>query len=287
MSPSEAPSPLPQPGTPEEHKISKPTLFISHASSDGEFANAIKQEIEKVFANGVSVYCTSSPGSIGAGSDWLADIEHKLSVAQAVIAIVTPVSIERPWLWFEVGATWSKGRSGLCKIYPLCVAEINPSDLPSPLDRLQALSLARATDLKLLFQALIDQFGFGKISSFRASNISGRVPKYANVKVTPVDLGERVFYSGRYTGYTDDELREVIDTQLLFPDSKRYGKSVFDGREDLIHNGKLMHFRQVDQKLDLPLGSAKRLLNSVAAGYGLHPALETDNVVRYATNDKA
>jgi hypothetical protein len=286
MSSEATPSASPEAAAIAEHKISKPTLFISHASSDGEFANAIKLEIEKVFANGVSVYCTSSPGAISAGSDWLADIEQKLSVAQAVIAIVTPVSIERPWLWFEVGATWSKGRSGFCKIYPLCVAEVNPSDLPSPLDRLQALSLGKATDLKLLFQALIDQFGFGKISSFRASNITGRVPKYADVKVAAQDLNDRVLYSGRYTGYTDDELREVIDTQFFLPDDDRFKKSVFTGREALIHNGKLIHFRQVDRRLDLPLGSAKRLLNSVAARYDLHPALETDNVVRYETNNE-
>jgi hypothetical protein len=112
------------------------------------------------------------------------------------------------------------------------------------------------------------------------------VPKYANVKVVPVDLGERVFYSGVYTGYTDDELREVIDTQLFLPDAAKLGSSLYRGREDLIHNGKLIHFRQVDQRLDLPLGSSKRLLNSVAARYGLFPALETDNVVRYAADDK-
>lgn len=81
-----------------EHEIKKPTLFISHAVSDAEFANAVKQEIEKVFANGVNVFCTSSPGTIPVGRDWLSDIEEKLSVAQAIIAIITPVSIERPWL---------------------------------------------------------------------------------------------------------------------------------------------------------------------------------------------
>jgi hypothetical protein len=113
------------------------------------------------------------------------------------------------------------------------------------------------------------------------------VPKYVNVKVAAQDLNDRVFYSGRYTGYTDDELREVIDTQLLLPDDDKFGKTVFTGREDLIHNGKLIHFRQVDRRLDLPLGSAKRLLNSVAARYGLHPALETDNVVRYATDNES
>ncbi|NIA08376.1 MAG: hypothetical protein GWP10_01030, partial [Nitrospiraceae bacterium] len=57
----------------EDHQIKKPRLFISHASSDGDFANAVKQEVEKVFAKGIDVFCTSSPGAISAGTDWLAD----------------------------------------------------------------------------------------------------------------------------------------------------------------------------------------------------------------------
>ena len=88
----------------------KPVVFISHASTDGVFANAVKHEIEKVFADGVVVFSTSSSGAIGAGSDWLAEIESRLERAQAVITIVTPVSIERPWLWFEGGWGRSPGR---------------------------------------------------------------------------------------------------------------------------------------------------------------------------------
>lgn len=268
-----------------EHQIQKPTLFISHAHSDKEFANAVKQEIEKVFANGINVYCTSSPGAIPVGVDWLSSIEHNLGVAQAVIAIVTPVSIERPWLWFEIGATWSKGRSGDCKIYPLCAKEIDLSNLPSPLDRLQVLSMGKAADLKLLFTELINQFGFGKISAFRAGNITGRIPKYKDVKVVEADLNERVLYSGRYTGYSDDELKEVIDTLLFMPDEEELAfSSIHTNREDLIHNGKLLHFREIDRRLELPSGTAKRLMNDVAKRYGLHPELETDNLVRYKTD---
>jgi hypothetical protein len=265
------------------HEIKKPTLFISHATSDAEFANAVRQEIEKVFANGVNVFCTSSPGAITVGKDWLSDIEEKLGMAQAVIAIITPVSVERPWLWFEIGATWSKGRIGECTIYPLCAPEIELSNLPSPLDRLQALSMGRAVDLKLLFEALIKQFGFGKISSFRASNISTRIPKYKDIKVADTDLNEKSFYSGRYTGYGDDELMEVIDTQLFRPDEDKHADFLLlhEKREDLIHYGKLLHFREIDKSLDLPPGSARRLLNQVAARYDLKPILQTDNVVRY------
>jgi hypothetical protein len=264
------------------HEIQKPKLFISHATSDGEFAHAVKADIEKVFANGVSVFCTSSPGSIPIGNDWLSDIEGKLNSAQAVIAIVTPVSIERPWLWFELGATWSSGRSGDCHIYPLCVAEIDLSSLPPPLNRLQALSLGRASDLKMLFEALIAQFGFGKISSFKASNITSRIPKYEKVRVKEVDLNERRLYSGKYSGYSNEELMEIIDTHLFFPDyetEQRY--SSIRGREEVVQRGKLLHFGEIDRELELPPGTARQLVVAVAERYDLKPTLLTDNVVRF------
>jgi len=267
------------------HEIKKPTLFISHATSDSEFAEAVKQEIDKVFANGINIFSTSSPGAIPAGNDWLSDIENRLNTAQAIIVIVTPVSIERPWLWFEIGATWLNGRKGDCRIYPLCAQEINLSELPEPLSRLQALSLGKATDLKLLFEALIKQFGFGNIASFRASNISKRIPKYKNVKVKDIDLGDRTFYSGKYTGYTDEELEELIDTELFYSHKSTSIElewpPIVSGREDEIRLGKLLHFRKVDKDLELPPGTAKRLLVSVAERYNLVPYQQTDNIIRF------
>ena len=264
----------------------KPVVFISHASTDGVFANAVKHEIEKVFADGVVVFSTSSSGAIGAGSDWLAEIESRLGRAQAVITIVTPVSIERPWLWFEVGATWSRGRQQKLKIYPLCAPEVNLGQLPSPLDRLQALSMGKAADLKLLFQALIDQFGFGRIGTFRATNITSRIPMYKTVKVNEVDLNDYALYSGKYTGYGDDELMEVIDTELFEPDEKHFSAPysfLRKGREELIHNGKLLHFREINRNLELPPGTVKRLLKDVATRYGLVPLYENENVIRFNT----
>lgn len=119
--------------------------------------------------------------------------------------------------------------------------------------------MGRAADLKLLFDALISQFCFGKISSFRAANITSRIPKYKDVKVVETDLNEKIFYSGRYTGQGDEELSEVIDTLLLKPDDEKYRKfnTIYRAREDLIHSGKLLHFREIDRKLDLPPGTAK------------------------------
>lgn len=258
-------------------------MFISHASSDGEFATVLQSEIQKFFADGVNVFCTSSPGAISASSDWLGKIEENLNTAQAVIVIVTPVSIERPWLWFEVGASWLRARKNELAIYPLCAPEVDFNDLPSPLDRLQALSMGKAIDLKLLFEGLIQQFGFGKISSFRASNISKRIPKYSNVKLNEIDIQERSLYSGEYSGYSDEELMEILVTNYFTPEfhNKIDYPSLYQEREKNIYNGKLVHFRKIDQKYNLPPGTSKRLLVETAKGFGLEPELLKENIVRF------
>lgn len=264
-----------------QHRIAKPVVFISHATSDAAFANAVKVEIEKIFANGVDVFCTSSPGVIAPGTDWLSGIERNLSIAKAVVAIVTPTSIERPWLWFEIGATWSKGRGGECRIYPLCVKEVDLSALPAPLDRLQALSLGRASDIKLMFDELIKQFGFGNIKTFKAENIINRVPKYNKITVDSVDIEERVFYSGKYRGYSDNELRDVLDEYFVKVHDSDFRSRFGTEEHRNLFLGHLLHYRQIDAEFGLPPGTAKKHLISVAVGYGAKVEKETSNTVRF------
>lgn len=147
--------------------------------------------------------------------------------------------------------------------------------------------MGKAIDLKLLFEGLIQQFGFGKISSFRASNISKRIPKYKDVKITETDLLERQFYDGKYTGYSDEELKEVIETEFIAKEAQdivRY-KSLHRDRESSLYRGKLVHFKQIDKGFDLPPGTAKRLLKEVAARNGLEISTEQENIIRFMAAD--
>lgn len=80
---------------------------------------------------------------------------------------------------------------------------------------------------------------------------------------------------------------ELIDTALFFPANqnyKEYGGVLFQGREDLIHNGKLLHFKEIDTDLHLPPGTAKRLLISVAQRFDLVPQQQSENVIRFKTD---
>ncbi len=243
-------------------------------------ANILKAEIERVFANGVYVFASSVPGIVKPGADWLSDVKENLENAKAVIVLITPVSINRPWIWFEVGASWSRMSEGSGRIYPLCSPEINFSELPEPLNRLQALSLGKAEHVKLFFQTLCDQFGFGNMKGFKGSAITSRLPKYSELKIDQNDLSTGTIYSGPYEGYSDDELKEVLDekylhSQLLYEsnDLYTYGKS--------ISRGKQIHYREVDENLKLPPNTSKRLIKEVALRYNLIPASEWENSIKF------
>jgi len=264
-------------------KIEKPVIFVSHAATDKPIAEILKAEIDRVFANGVGVFASSVPGVVEPGSDWLNSVKENLDKAKAVVVLITPVSINRPWIWFEVGASWSKMTEGKGKIYPLCAPEIEFSELPEPLSRLQALSLGKAKHIKLFFQTLCDQFGFGNMKGFKGSAIKSRLPKYTELKLDSKDLDTGTIYTGPYWGYSSDELKEVLDEEYLY---KAYqNANYYKNRDQSIYRGKLIHYRDIDEKLKLPPGISKKYLKEVANRYNLEPCQEWENSIRFVLKE--
>jgi hypothetical protein len=266
----------------------KPVIFISHASTDKPVANLLKQEIEVVFGDAVEVFVSSLPGSIEPGSDWLKTIQKKLDVATIVVVLITPISIHRPWIWFEIGASWLKMIEKRRKIYPLCAPEIELGSLPEPLSRLQALSLGKTDDIKQFFKSLHYVFGFGDMKDLKTARIKSNLPKsWSQLKIDEKDLDTGTIYTGPYRGYSDDELIEILDQNYFEPHMKE--KQLFSdilGEERTIPAGKLIHFKQIDEKSQLPPGTAKKFLIDVAARYDLEPFKEWENSIMFTPRKK-
>ena len=261
--------------------IDKPTVFISHAVTDEPIARVVRDEIKRIFANGVEVFASSVPGVIEPRAEWLGKIRESLSAATAVIVIVTPTSINRPWVWFEVGASWSKMEEGAGRIIPLCVPEVDKGSLPEPLGRLQAMSLGSAAETKEVFSVLIEQFGFGKIKGFRHASIKAKLPKYDDLAVADADLQSGTLYTGPYEGYSEVELALVVDDKIVKPNWESYDRFP-NAASPNIFRRRLLHFRQVDEEFDLPPGTAKFLLSGVVVhNYPAEVSQETENTVRF------
>lgn len=261
--------------------IDKPTVFLSHAETDQPVAQVIHGAIDKVFAGGVEVFASSVPGVLTPGADWLEKIRSNLTKATAVIVIVSPVSVNRPWVWFEVGASWSKMTEGEGTIIPLCVPEIDKGKLPEPLSRLQAMSLGSAAETKEVFRALIDQFGFGKISAFKHASIKAKLPKYEDLPIADADLKSGTLYTGPYEGYSPQELALVVDDRIVAPAWKEVEDPLTYAGSNLFRR-QLLHFRHLDERFKLPPGTAKAHLCSVVTqNYPAEVAQETPNTIRF------
>ncbi len=152
------------------------TIFIAHAHSDRDLADAVGKEVRRALEGKIGVFCTSTPATIAPGKKWLTELEETLASAQAVIALITPASVGKSWLWFEIGAAWLKANQGNCTIYPLRVRQIPIQDLPPPLDQIQSVSLDDAAGLKAFIDELTRQFAVGSPSAFRPAQIIKRLP---------------------------------------------------------------------------------------------------------------
>jgi hypothetical protein len=265
----------------------KQVIFFSHASTDKTVAHILKQEIEAVFGDGVEVFVSSIPGSIEPGSDWLDGIQKKLNDATIVIVLITPISIHRPWIWFEIGASWLKMIEKERNIYPLCAPEIDLGTLPEPLSRLQASSLGKTEDIKSFFKSLRDVFGFGEIKNLKIARIKSNLPKtWSQLKIDEKDLDVGTIYTGPYQGYSDDELQEIISQEFFvrkLKEDELLGN--FSKDEITIPRGKLLHFNRIDEEFQLPPGTAKKFLIEVAARFNLRPAKIWENSVMFTMDE--
>jgi hypothetical protein len=84
----------------------KPGIFISHTSADADLANGLGDLVKKVFAGAMRTWYSSdqsAQGGIRPGEPWWETVHRELSGAAQVLAVVTPRSIGRPWIYWEAG----------------------------------------------------------------------------------------------------------------------------------------------------------------------------------------
>lgn len=133
----------------------KSLVFISHINEEKEIAIAFKDLIESSFLGMLEVFVSSDENSIQMGQKWLDQISTGLKNCVVEIVLCSKKSITRPWINFEAGAGWVRDIS----VIPLCHSGIEPSDLPMPLNLLQAAKANEVSSLKLIFPVLASAIG--------------------------------------------------------------------------------------------------------------------------------
>src|SRR5262249_30174529 len=121
-------------------------IFISHTHGDQPISDALAALIEALFGNRVQVnysYKKELEDSIPPRDDWFRWIVDQVRQADVAFVLLTPASIQKPWVLWEAGAVAgaafaTSAEPAQARVFPLTFG-IKASDVPTPFARTQLL----------------------------------------------------------------------------------------------------------------------------------------------------
>lgn len=133
-------------------------FFISHYSGDKSTAELFSGALRRITLEQISPWFSSdSSGGSGLkpGDIWFNQILEKITQSKAVVSLLTPNSINRPWIYFESGIGQALEN---CEVIPVCIG-INPDNIFPPLGLYQCYQLNDYRSIADFFSKLLDLFG--------------------------------------------------------------------------------------------------------------------------------
>jgi hypothetical protein len=123
-------------------------IFVSHAGTDEHLAVAVVEAVGSAFAGYVELFLATR--KLRAGAFWKEELRSRLAESDAIISIITPGSIEKPWLYIEWAPFWVSRKPW----YLLRSSDIDTSTLVSPMSDAQAMEILKEDHVVRFFQAL-------------------------------------------------------------------------------------------------------------------------------------
>lgn len=94
-------------------------VFVSHGSHDTWVAGQLAKEIR---ACGAEAFLDES--SIPKGANFKTLVRTAIADSQEFLALLTPWSVDRTWLWTELGAAWGQGLHIVVVFYGITLQDL-------------------------------------------------------------------------------------------------------------------------------------------------------------------
>jgi len=89
----------------------KPSIFISHYAKDAELADMLKKLFANICGDEIRIFLsTDKSHGIPYSGIWFQTILSEIDNASAMLCLLTPRSIYRPWIFWEAGTAFGKGK---------------------------------------------------------------------------------------------------------------------------------------------------------------------------------
>lgn len=196
-------------------------FFISHYTEDRDIAEVLSTLLKKITLNQIECWFSSDTSELGGfkpGDIWFNKILEKIISSKALVVIITPDSVNRPWLYYESGMAQSLDS---CEVMPICVG-IKPDTIPNPLKMYQCYQISDYISLKEFTSKLVSRFQI----PFDEEMAKPFMKKSA------IEIAKKKFKSQNSENNLDtkdllNDLKNHIDNRFL---------SFFNGKESFLDN---------------------------------------------------
>jgi hypothetical protein len=191
--------------------MEKPVVFVSHAAIDAEIATSFKYDAESSFLGLCRLFVSSNLDSLSGGSEWMREIKSNLECAKILVGLLSPVAIQRPWIYVEFGAGWIRSIPTVA----VCHSGLAREQLPVPLSNFQALNLLDELHLRHLYEQISSAVG----CELPPADYSGLVSKYRDI--TEVHRRARTVreWYGRLLSWNPElaQLQNTNELEIMVP----------------------------------------------------------------------
>jgi hypothetical protein len=166
---------------PEKAKSkSRPLLdvFLSHCKKDELLADALVELLRDCLElpRGKIRYTSGTGYRYAPGIDHDDEIRREVIECKVFIGLLTPNSIQSPYVLFELGARWAAEKQDAEKrIAPLMACGVNPDDLPGPVKGKNAFHASKKQELHEFVEKIATYLGKHQLA------MSGSMSKIAKV----------------------------------------------------------------------------------------------------------
>lgn len=140
-------------------------IFLSYIYEETELAHIIQKALEDEFGDLIEFFVSSDGKILKPGFTFLQRVEDPLVNCVGAIYLISPASMKRNWINFEMGAVWIRNAMSLKKsrkvipTIPVCHSGMLIDVLPVPLSNLDAVSGKNASQLEMTFKKIQTAIG--------------------------------------------------------------------------------------------------------------------------------
>lgn len=193
-------------------------LFISHSNKDKSIVESFVTLLSDVLPS-INVRVSSDASGPRLGENWNSWIAKKAKKCEAAIILLTPNSINSPWVIYEAGLVAGVSDN---KVLPVLVG-LSEGALPGPLKVIETKNIGKKEDLVAVLGALVNIFIKDDVDKIKKAYrkiddkdlIAGYIKSLEDYLVTPKYILSKKIHDLKYELGIEDEENESSNLVMM------------------------------------------------------------------------